>query len=295
MERMSEEINTGKRGISDTYVVIQGWMVRELGLRGNDLFVFAQIYNYSQDGKSRFYGSIEYLQSWTNSTRQGIIRNLENLLEKNLIIKYDTSPTKQYVVNLPYINKLRAEYASKEPDKDEYDVSENLTDTLNKSETESKQILGNNEYNNKLNNKNKAENNYSEIIKEVIDYLNTLTKSNFKANTSKTSSLIKARLKEGFSLEDLKKVVEYKYYQWGLNPVVFKNGESSDTYVRPSTLFNNKFENYLAEANRNLKRYTTSEYMPNEHINNISDEEVLDRSSKQLSIFGSTDDDSDVF
>ena len=122
-----------------------------------------------------------------------------------------------------------------------------------------------------------------------------LTKSNFKANTSKTSSLIKARLKEGFSLEDLKKVVEYKYYQWGLNPVVFKNGESSDTYVRPSTLFNNKFENYLAEANRNLKRYTTSEYMPNEHINNISDEEVLDRSSKQLSIFGSTDDDSDVF
>ena len=74
---MSEEINTGKRGISDTYVVIQGWMVRELGLRGNDLFVFAQIYNYSQDGKSRFYGSIEYLQSWTNSTRQGIIRNLE--------------------------------------------------------------------------------------------------------------------------------------------------------------------------------------------------------------------------
>ena len=37
---------------SDNYIVIQGWMVNELNLKGNDLLVFALIYGFTRDGRT---------------------------------------------------------------------------------------------------------------------------------------------------------------------------------------------------------------------------------------------------
>lgn len=71
----------------DNYIVVQGWMVTDLKLKGNELLVFAIIYGFSQDGESRFTGSRQYLADWTNSTKQGIQKNLKSLLEKGYIQK----------------------------------------------------------------------------------------------------------------------------------------------------------------------------------------------------------------
>lgn len=71
----------------DNYIVIQGWMVTELGLKGNDLLVYAIIYGFSQDGETRFTGGLQYLADWTNSTKSGIQKNLANLLSRGLIQK----------------------------------------------------------------------------------------------------------------------------------------------------------------------------------------------------------------
>lgn len=71
----------------NNYIVIQSFMVNELKLKGNELLVYAIIYSFSQDGTSKFSGSLQYLADWTNSTKQGIIKNLKSLLEKNLIAK----------------------------------------------------------------------------------------------------------------------------------------------------------------------------------------------------------------
>jgi uncharacterized phage protein (TIGR02220 family) len=81
-------------------------------------------------------------------------------------------------------------------------------------------------------------------VTNVIDYLNKLTKRNFR-ESSATVRLIKARLKE-YTEEDLKKVVKYKVDQW-INDSIMK------PYLRPSTLFNaTKFENYINEVPQNL-------------------------------------------
>lgn len=74
----------------NTYVVIQSWMVTDLKLSGNDLMVYAIIYGFSQDRESRFTGSLQYLADWCNATKAGIQKNLKNLIDAGLIVKYES-------------------------------------------------------------------------------------------------------------------------------------------------------------------------------------------------------------
>ncbi len=74
---------------NENYIVIQGFMVNELHLKGNELLVYAIIYGFSQLKNQKFTGSLQYLANWTNSTKQGIQKNLKSLLSKGLIAKED--------------------------------------------------------------------------------------------------------------------------------------------------------------------------------------------------------------
>lgn len=74
----------------NTYLVIQSWMVTDLKLSGNDLMVYAIIYGFSQDGESKFTGSLQYLADWCNATKAGIQKNLKNLVDAGLIVKYES-------------------------------------------------------------------------------------------------------------------------------------------------------------------------------------------------------------
>jgi len=72
---------------STNYVNIQGWMVTDLHLKGNDLLVYAIIYGFTQDGEQWFEGSRQYLAEWCNSTTRGISKNLDSLVKKGYILK----------------------------------------------------------------------------------------------------------------------------------------------------------------------------------------------------------------
>lgn len=74
---------------NENYITIQGWMINELHLKGNDLMVYAIIYGFSQEENSWFTGSRQYLADWCNSTIRGIQKNLQSLIDKGLIIKED--------------------------------------------------------------------------------------------------------------------------------------------------------------------------------------------------------------
>ena len=45
---------------NDNYIAIQGFMVKELELTGNELIAYALVYGFSQDGESKFKGSLNY-------------------------------------------------------------------------------------------------------------------------------------------------------------------------------------------------------------------------------------------
>jgi len=69
------------------YITIQGWMVKELKLKGNELLTFALIYGFTQDGESRFQGSCAYIADWLGSSRQTALNMLNLLTNKGLIIR----------------------------------------------------------------------------------------------------------------------------------------------------------------------------------------------------------------
>jgi hypothetical protein len=73
--------------MKNNYLVIQGFMVSELNLSGNDLLTYALIYGFSQDGETEFTGSINYLCKWLNCSRPTAIKSLKFLTEKSLIVK----------------------------------------------------------------------------------------------------------------------------------------------------------------------------------------------------------------
>jgi uncharacterized phage protein (TIGR02220 family) len=80
----------------------------------------------------------------------------------------------------------------------------------------------------------------NDTVNDIIYYLNSKSNKNFKSTSEKTKTMINARLKEGYKIEDFKKVVDIKSDKW-------KNDPKMCDYLRPETLFGTKFESYLNE------------------------------------------------
>ncbi|PEA33028.1 DNA replication protein DnaD [Bacillus toyonensis] len=75
---------------------------------------------------------------------------------------------------------------------------------------------------------------------DIVSYLNEKAGKSFKHKTAKTRSLIKARFKDSFTIDDFKRVIDIKAAQW-------LNDSHMSQYLRPETLFGTKFESYLNE------------------------------------------------
>lgn len=85
-------------------------------------------------------------------------------------------------------------------------------------------------------------------FQEIIEYLNSKTGKNFDHQSKETRAKIKARWGingKQRSLEDFKRVIDNKCFDWGNNPEMIN-------YLRPETLFGKKFESYLNEKHHPL-------------------------------------------
>lgn len=85
-----------------------------------------------------------------------------------------------------------------------------------------------------------TENDLKIPYKEIIDYLNLKLNSKYRDSSKETRKLIKARCDQGFTFEDFKTVIDKKEATWGSDATM-------SAYLRPETLFGNKFEGYLNE------------------------------------------------
>lgn len=80
------------------------------------------------------------------------------------------------------------------------------------------------------------------IAGEVVVYLNEKLGTVYKASSRETQKLIRAREAQGFGLKDFKAVIDKKVHSW-------KDDAKMKKFLRPGTLFGNKFESYLNELN----------------------------------------------
>ena len=88
------------------------------------------------------------------------------------------------------------------------------------------------------------------LFSSIIDYLNKQAKREYRPTTEKTKSLIRARLREGFTEQDFRTVIDKKVEEW-------LGDDKMDKYLRPSTLFGTKFEDYLNQKSekKGYKKY----------------------------------------
>ena len=87
----------------DDFILVRRFMSTELGIQSkNEMLLYALIYSYS-DGGSAFYGSTEYLAKRLGSSKSRIIKVLNDMVSKGLIIKKTSSRYNFYVTNFNYV------------------------------------------------------------------------------------------------------------------------------------------------------------------------------------------------
>jgi len=89
--------------------------------------------------------------------------------------------------------------------------------------------------------KGKEDDGLSSQRKQVIDHLNEVTGASYRHSSNATRRHLDARLREGFTVEQLITVIDTKAGQW-------LNDKKMRSFLRPQTLFGSKCESYLAES-----------------------------------------------
>ena len=110
------------------------------------------------------------------------------------------------------------------------------------------------------------------IYSRVTEILNEQAGTKYRASSKKTQSLINARVREGATIEDFRKVITHMVAKW-------RNDAKMAQYLRPETLFGTKFESYLndairagtkAEAQKDVELTPELEAKYNEYIAHIT-------------------------
>ena len=180
---------------------------------------------HDRDGNVFQYYTNEQLMVDLNSSEKTIIKFKKELKDVGLLKEVRQGN------NLPNIIYISAVDGTVNSTVSELEILQSGTVNNTVSELE---ILQTNKTNN-----NEIDNNNNKLLicKEVISYLNLKAKKNFKVDTASHQKFIKARLKEGYVLEDFKKVVDIMVAKW--------KGTEYEQYLQPQTLFGNKMDNYL--------------------------------------------------
>lgn len=164
---------------------------------------------------------------WSKTKLRNFLKLLES--EKMITKVVDRKKTTISIVNYKvYQGSEDQEKTTEKPQEDQEKTIKKPQEDTNKND------------NNEKNEKNNI------MVAEIISYLNEKTGKNFKSGVPKNRDLIKARINEGYVLEDFKKVIDNKVAEW--------NNTEMSKYLRPETLFSNKFDGYLNQVPKEMVR-----------------------------------------
>ena len=185
--------------------------------------------------------SLRYLSSRWGWSKDKVGYFLNTLESDGMITKnYDRKQTVLTLVNYGNYQDI--------PDKKKT-VKRQSTDneqTVGRQSTDNQQtVIGQNKQINKDNNENNENNDnktrYGAEISEIISYLNEKTGRKYTGRSKSTVKYITARLKEGFTVEEFKQVIDNKVAAWARDAKMCQ-------FLRPETLFDGRFETYLNDT-----------------------------------------------
>ena len=189
----------------ENFVVVQGFMLTDLKLKGNELIIYAIIYGFSQAENQVFNGSLQYLADWTNSTKQSVLRCLKSLTEKGFIEKMDK------ILNGVKFCEYRATNLTTVLKKVEYPINESLTAGGQEMITGGIQENSPNiiSLNNTLNNIVEKDKDNKPVKHKYGEYKNVLL-------TDEQLETLKAEFPNDWAdrIEELSEGIEYKGYKY---------------------------------------------------------------------------------
>ena len=162
--------------LSENYYCVFGWM-REMGLKGLPLQIYAIIYGFCQAKGNAFYGSLSYLEEFTGYSRPSVIAAIKQLIDEGFIDK-EQEEYNQFIVRNKYICK-------KFPQDEKFNQQlKDLTGVVKNLHGGSKETLPNNkiiynkidniEYKESKKEKAKPQNSFDEIFKDYTQNEETL-------------------------------------------------------------------------------------------------------------------------
>lgn len=214
---------------SNNYIVVNKQLARAFGLEEAIMLgeLASEMEYWQQRGELQggfFYSTIENVKDSTTLSDKRQRSALTTLKEAGIIdVKLAGLPAKRYI----RINEKQLAQILLNNSGENGAASSAKTEEL---ETPKQQANNNKENSNKNNNN-------QEIYITVVDYLNSKAGTHYRATSKDTQRHIKARIAEGFTVDDFKRVVDNMWTNW--------HGTEWEQYLRPSTLFGAKFENYL--------------------------------------------------
>lgn len=229
---MEQVENSSKRTFKGVWIPKEIWLNKALTLREKILLVEID----SLDNEKGCYVKNKHFMDLMNLSEREIQRIIKSLITKEYVtskFKYKKG-SKEIEMRILRVNKIKfygvEDYILKER---KVVTKTSVGNDKNVALSGDKNVVVSNSLSNTL---------YINIYSRVIDYLNKKIGKSYKPTTKKTQSLIKARLNEGFNEEDFIKVIDKKVLDW-------KDTEFSQ-YLRPETLFGNKFEGYLNQGGK---------------------------------------------
>lgn len=213
---------------SNNYIVVNKQLARAFGLEEALILgeLASEMEYWQQRGELKdgyFYSTIENVKDSTTLSDKRQRSALNTLKDAGIIdVKLAGLPAKRYIrINEKLLATILLNNSS----------SNDETSSAETEELETPKQQGNN------NNNNNKNNNKEDIYIAIVDYLNSKAGTHYRATSKATRQHINARLAEKFTLDDFKRVVDNMWTEW--------HGTEWEQYLRPSTLFGSKFENYL--------------------------------------------------
>ena len=91
-------------------ITIPAFAVTHYNLSGNELILYSLIYNHSQDGIHKYFGTINDMSEWLNVSIETVFDTLASLMMKDLIFKeiinIDRSNIIAYSALLPQVKNM---------------------------------------------------------------------------------------------------------------------------------------------------------------------------------------------
>ena len=227
------------------YSIIPATVRYDHNLKANEKLMYGEITALaSKNGycwaENRYFAELYDVHKITISNW---LKNLEDNGYIRTELKY-VYGTKQVSKRLIYINDTPISQIAKGYKSNDYDpINQNTKEELSTTSN-----------NNTRDIYTTSRNSTRTPYKEIIDYLNERTGRNYKHTAKANQRVIKARMNEGYTLEDFKTVIDKKYDEWN-------NDTKMKKFLRPETLFSTNFDRYLnEETESNQKSWAGSDF-----------------------------------